>query len=82
MTFYSLERFYLGLHRLTGAPCFLLNSASITRGNGYKLFGKISRVNIRHHYFCNRVVTVWNNLPATDVNFKSFRAFKTFFVEH
>jgi len=33
---------------------------------------------IRQQFFCNRVVIVWNNLPATDVNFKSFRAFKAF----
>jgi len=57
---------------------FSFNLASITRGHGYKLFGKTSRVNIRHQFFCNRVVNVRNNLPATDVNFKSFRAFKTF----
>jgi len=57
---------------------FSLNSASITRGHGFKLFGKTSRVNIRHKFFCNPVVNVWNNLAATDVNFKSFRAFKTF----
>jgi len=57
---------------------FSFNSTSITRGHSYKLFGKTSRVNIRHQFFCNRVVNIWNNLPATDVNFKSFRAFKTF----
>jgi len=27
------------------------NSASITRGHGYKLFGKTSRLNIRHQFF-------------------------------
>jgi len=59
---------------------FLFNLASINRGHGYKLFGKINRVNIRHHFLCNRVVNVWNNLPATDVNFKSFRAFKAFLL--
>jgi len=30
---------------------FSFNLASITRGHGYKLFGKISRVNIRHQFF-------------------------------
>jgi len=57
---------------------FSFNLAFITSGHGYKLFDKISRVNIRHQFFCNRVVNVWNNLPATDVNFKSLRAFKAF----
>jgi len=49
---------------------FSFNSASTTRAYGYTLFGKISRVNIRNQFFCNRVVNVWNNLPAADVNFK------------
>jgi len=64
-----------GLASPDWSSMFSFNSASITRGHSYKLFGKISRVNIRHQFFCNRVVNVWNNLPATDVNFKSFRAF-------
>jgi len=31
-----------------------------------------------HNKLFNRVVNVWNNLPANDVNFKSSRALKTF----
>jgi len=68
-----------GLASVDWSSMFSFNSASIT--HGYKLFGKIVRVglNIRHQFFCNRVVNVWNNLPATDVSFKSFRALKAFF---
>jgi len=68
-----------GLASVDWSSMFSFNSVSITRGHGYKLFGKISRVNIRHQFFYNRVVNVWKNLPATDDNFKSFRAFKAFF---
>jgi len=67
-----------GLASVDWSSMFSFNSASITRGHAYKLFGKTSRVHNRHLFFCNRVVNVWNNLPANDVNFKSCRAFKTF----
>jgi len=67
-----------GLASVDWSSMFSFNSASITRGHGYKLFGQTSRVNIRHQFFCNRVVNVWNNLSATDINFKSFRAFIAF----
>jgi hypothetical protein len=67
-----------GLASVDWSSMFTFNSTAITRGHSYKLFGKTSRVNIRHHFFCNRVVNVWNNLPATNVNFSSFRAFKMF----
>jgi hypothetical protein len=69
-----------GLASVDWSSMFSFNSFSITRGHGYKLFTKTSRVNIRHQFFCNRVVNVWNNLPATDVHFKSYRAFKAFLL--
>jgi len=67
-----------GLASVDWSSMFSFNSASITHGHGYKLFGKTSCVNIRHQYFFCRIVNFWNNLPATDVNFETFRAFKTF----
>jgi len=67
-----------GLSSVDWSSMFSFNSASITLGHGYKQFGKTSRVNIRNQFFCNRAVNVWNDLPATEVNFKSFCAFKTF----
>jgi len=57
-----------GLAPVDWSSMISFNSASITRDQSYKLSGKTSRVNIRHKFFCNRVVNVWNNLPATDVN--------------
>ena len=67
-----------GLASVDWSSMFSFNSVSITSGHGYKLFDKTNRVNIRHQFFCNRVSNVRNTLPATDVNFKLFRAFKAF----
>ena len=49
-----------------------------TRGHSYKLFAETSRVNVRHNFFCNRVVNVWNRLPASDCHFNTFKTFKSF----
>ena len=36
---------------------------SKTRGHKHKLVVQHSRVDARQHFFCNRVVSVWNSLP-------------------
>jgi len=41
---------------------FVLRLDSTTRGHKYKLFTKYSRLNVRKHFFTERVVSVWNNL--------------------
>jgi len=35
-----------------------------TRGHSYKLFKKSNSQNIRRIFFCERVINVWNKLPA------------------
>ena len=35
----------------------------ISRGHKHKLVVQHSRVDARQHFFCNRVVSVWNSLP-------------------
>ena len=47
-----------------------------TRGHPYKLFKRISRLNLRANTFSNRVINTWNNLPANVVNAPSVNAFK------
>jgi hypothetical protein len=69
-----------GLTSVDWKSMFTFNSISITRGPNYKLYAKTSPSNIRHQFFCNRIINVWNNLLATDVNLKSYRAFKTFLL--
>ena len=48
-----------------------------TRGNGYKLFKRHSRYDIRKYFFTNRVVSVWNSLPDNVVMVKNTNIFKT-----
>jgi len=44
---------------------FAFNDFTATRGHSYKLYAD-SRINVRHNSLCNRVVNVWNRLPASD----------------
>jgi len=65
-----------GLVELNFDDFFVLNSYSSTRGHNYKLFLRHSRLNIRKHFFSERVVTVWNNLECNIIDFTSLRRFK------
>jgi len=56
--------------------CTILKSCLTTHGHNYKLFLRYSRLNIRKHFFRERVVTVWNNLECNIVDFGNLRRFK------
>ena len=47
-----------------------------TRGNPYKIITNNCRINVRSHYFSERVALVWNSLPPSVVNFSSLYCFK------
>ena len=49
---------------------------NVTRGNPYKLSVNNCRINVRQHYFAERVVSVWNSLSPSVVDFSSLSAFK------
>jgi len=40
------------------------------------IFVNYSRLNVRKHFFAERVVSVWNNLECDIINFSSLRSFK------
>jgi len=56
---------------------FTVRSQSITRGHQWKLFANHCRVDARKHFFCERVVAVWNSLPILADNLKSIASFRT-----
>ena len=49
---------------------------NVTRDNLYKLSVSNCRINVRQHYFAERVVSAWNSLSPSDVDFSSLSAFK------
>jgi len=55
---------------------FQLAGSCKTRGNKYKLLKSRSRLDIRKHFFSQRVVNEWNKLPNTVVEAQSVNSFK------
>ena len=54
---------------------FTLATYCSTRGHSYKLFVKRCHSSVRMHFFANRVIRVWNDLPIT-IDFSSISRFK------
>ena len=46
------------------------------RGHKYKLVGRQCRVNMRQHFFAERIVNVWNALNAQANDFETLKSFK------
>jgi len=65
----------LGLVGLNFNNYFTLRASSTTRGHDYKLFLNFSRLNVRKHFFSERIVTVWNNLECSIIDFSSIKSF-------
>ena len=59
---------------------FTLTASSRTRGHNCKLFLNYSRLNVRKHFYCERVVHIWNNLECKIIDFLSIKCFKTLFL--
>jgi hypothetical protein len=55
---------------------FNLCHVSNTRGNMYNMHLSHMHYNLRKHFFCNRIVKVWNSLPNTVVTAESINIFK------
>ena len=55
----------------------IVDRASTTRSNGYKIHGKHFRSEEAKHFFFNRIVNVWNSLPAHVVTSNTIETFKT-----
>ena len=54
---------------------------STTRKNGFKIIGK-RRSNEAKHFFFNRIVNIWNPLPAQIVNSIKIESFKKKLNKH
>ena len=55
---------------------FKLQTYSRTRGHGNKIIKLRFNTSVRQHYFSQRVINDWNNLPTSAVLAKSITVFK------
>jgi len=54
----------------------LRNDVVPTRGNPYKVLINVSRMNVRRHFFTERIALIWNSLPPSVVDFRTLLSFK------
>ena len=66
-----------GLDKADKDSLFKMATYQQTRGHPLKLFKKRYRLRVRGHFFCNRVVDGWNELPPDVVNAPSLNSFKS-----
>ena len=64
-----------GLIDIDFTDFFTINSNN-TRGNNLKINVHFSRINCRKYFFINRIVNIWNSLPANLVEISSINVFK------
>src|SRR5664279_4384617 len=76
----STYKMLFGLLRVDCNCMFKFSPVNVTRGHCYKLYAATSRVNVRHNFYCNRVVNIWNRLPACSDNFRNYSSFKSFLM--
>jgi hypothetical protein len=55
---------------------FNFSHVSNTRGNSYKMQEMHVHYNLRKHFFCKRIIVVWNSLPNTVISAESINTFK------
>ena len=65
-----------GIDKIDFNNFFTLANSNRTRGHKYKLVKVRSRLEIRKNFFSNRIVNMWNNLPAFVVDADSVNSFK------
>ena len=67
-----LNRYY----NVEPSKFFTLSTTVTTRGHPFKLFKHRSRLLVRHNYFTNRAVNLWNSLPGSVVTAPTVAIFK------
>ena len=72
----EVYKIFKGLDNINVNDYFTVDRSNATRNNGYKIIGKRFRTNESKHFFFNRVVNVWNSLPAHVVDSGTIETFK------
>ena len=65
-----------GINKVDSSRWFSLTESSRIRGPRLKLAKLRSRLDVRKHFFSQRVVNTWNNLPDYVVEADSVNSFK------
>ena len=68
-----------GLTKMDISKFVVSNSDLRTRGHSYKLAKNRSRLDLRKHFFSQRVVNKWNSLPSYVVEASSVNVFKNMY---
>ena len=74
-------KIFKGLTKVDANTLFKFNVTS-TRGHRHKLFKQYSRLDIRKHFFTQRVVDIWNSLPDGALESSSINIFKGHLDRH
>ena len=72
----EVYKIFKGFDNINVNDYFTIDRTSVTRNNGFKIVGKRFRTNESKHFFFNRVVNVWNGLPAHVVKSNTIETFK------
>ena len=75
-------KMFRGFDNVDISDYLVIDRESNTRSNGLKIVGKPFRSEESKHFFFNRIVNIWNALPAQIVNSNTVEAFKNRLDSH
>lgn len=78
----EVYKMFTGIDTLDVLNFFELDTSDRTRGHNFKIRKQQSRLDIRKHFFTNRVVDAWNDLPHEVVNSATLDTFKNRLDKH
>ena len=65
-----------GLERIDAGRMFPMVWESRTRSHNLRIQGRSFRMELRRHFFTQKVVSLWNSLPQEAVDAKTLNVFK------